>query len=519
MLFLFSSFALSVVRSFKLRQTIWPPAENELGLFGRSVSFSRDRIAIGSEYLDIDQWKFPSGDNRIGAVYVYDYDSATNSYTISKGNNASYNRIEPKPDPSYPNVIPGTFSSRMALSDDSNTLIVGAPYTYVPKDTPGLVVVPNQDDKEEDVTMEFNGVEYYKEIGAIYVFKRNEDGSWRQTDISIPRNILYCGGYGRALSGNSDLSTFAGSYYNKFKAPIKKIGGVSVENLDNNGKTINQKYISPPDELTDKNSQRFGSTLDFFGTKEIYVSTTTRGDSTKSGVYHYTLKNDKWEEMEKIKAKGSDKYKEFGLNAAFRIGINDALVALYANNDEKDNAIFILSRDSDGWKEEPEQIIEIGSGELSEKLSDMFFCSHDDNNFLAVILDEKEGSIIRLYSQSPTTKKYELFQKISEPNVSRVNVPYSQQYISFASDFSWDSETCSRFIVGAMSKSGAGTNTKPEKYSRSYVYELVHIDDEKGSSHTGIIVGCVIACIAIIAIIIIVVIYIRNKNDDSIKFN
>ena len=70
-----------------------------------------------------------------------------------------------------------------------------------------------------------------------------------------------------------------------------------------------------------------------------------------------------------------------------------------------------------------------------------------------------------------------------------------------------------------MSKSGAGTNTKPEKYSRSYVYELVHIDDEKGSSHTGIIVGCVIACIAIIAIIIIVVIYIRNKNDDSIKFN
>lgn len=519
MLFLLTSIALSATNSFILRQTLWPPSENELGLFGRAVAFSHDRVAVGSEYLDIEGWKFPEGDNRIGAVYVYDYDAATNKYTISKGNNEEYNRIEPKNDTRYPGVIPGTFSSRMMLSDDGETLIVGAPYTWIPKDMEGLTVVEGQNAEEDEAIGSVNGVDYYKEIGAIYVFKRNADGSWKQTDISIPKNILYRGGYGRALSGTSDLSRFAGAYYNKFKSSIKKIGGVSVEDIKN-GNVENQMYISPPDELTDKTKQRFGSTVDFYGRTELYISTTTQGDSGKSGVYYYTYNSDKWEKKEKIEANGSENYKEFGLSAAFRIHDTDALIAIYAENSNTDNAVFIMSRGESGWNKEPQQIIRLGGGDLSEKFSDMFFCSQGENNFLTIILDINDEPVIQIFSQSPSTKLYELFQTIKEPKISRYsNITYENQSINFASDFAWDTETCSKFVVGAMSKYGQGMKSTPDRYSRSYVYELVQAPDKSSSSNTGVIVGCVFACVAIIALVVVVVIFIRRKNSQATKIN
>ncbi|KAH0790946.1 hypothetical protein GPJ56_005081 [Histomonas meleagridis] len=513
MIFLFISCAFSA-KYFELKQTLWPPTDNELGLFGRAISFSRDRIAVGAEYLKIDGFKIPDdpeNEDRIGGVYVYDYNPSTGSYTISPGNNETFKRIQPQKDSKYPNVIPGTFSSRLLLSDDGQRLIVGAPYTYVPTSLRDFKIYDaTWNVKQDDDTVVSDGVEYYREIGAIYEYIRQDDGSWLQNGISIPSTIIYRGGYGRAIAGSSDLSIYAGSYYNKFRSSVRKVGGVNTETFGSN--INNQRYISPPATINDAEKQRFGSTLDFYGTDSLYVTTTTQNSGGLSGVFPYTYRNNDWQAQDEITCNGADDYEYFGMSTTFRIKQDDALIALYASNHktDKSNAIFILARgDGNLWSKTPQQIIQLGN----ESISDMFFCSAGENNFLSVLFGSEDSIYIKIYQQNAATKQYEIFQTIYDPKISYpgTTVSYEEQYIIFASDFDWDSEQCSKFIVGAMSKSGKGMETKPKPYSRVYVYELTTKEDGSHSK-VGIIIGCVVAVVAIIAVVIFVVIMIRKKD-------
>ena len=509
---------------FKLKQVLWPESLNERGLFGRSVAFSKNRIVIGASMLEIEGREHHN-ENQTGCLYPYDYNPATDQYEPSKGNSEEYEfRVDPA-NQSF--ILPGTFGSKLEISDDGKTVIVGAPYSDVlvdykpdgwPQGEPYFIVAEEEKDLETEgndtsgadiiyYETDADQKRYYSELGAIYVFEIDDNNKWVQKQVSIPRTVVYKGGYGRALAGTSDLSSFAGSYYNKipykdgrpiFKKGIpQKIGKVFVEKKDSQTGMYKQAdVIDPPESIFNKTSQRFGSGLNFYQKDTLFVTSQEKhfsqeGDGDPSGIFVYKQDNDgKWQPNGNITNDVMQtSYSQFGLLAAVR---DNGIAAIYGQDTftkANDTVILSLDEESRNWKTQqvinlPEAVTDVG----------MFFCSaktgDKNNNFLAMVF---EATI-------------EIWQ---DPKSTRVDTPYEKQYIEFGSDFSWDKETCTKFVFASMSKGGTGGDSVPQPYGRAYLFSLT--EDEPNNNDVAIIAGSTVAAVVVVVVIIVVVVVLLKK--------
>ena len=528
--------AAACCAEFKLKQVLWPQDRNEMGLFGRSVAFNKDHILIGASMLEVEGREHHNG-NQTGCVYPYDYNPATDQYEPSNmGNNPTQFRIDPEVDEF---ILPGTFGSKLDISDDGKKVIIGAPYSDVRTDYPGdgsdyFSVAPDEptdprNESDPDYTpnpsvtadiLLIDEKEYYAELGAIYVFEINETNQWEQKHVSIPKTVVYKGGYGRALAGTSDMSTFAGSYYNKipykngmpiFQPAIpQKIGKVFVE-TKNEGQYVQSQVIDPPESIFNKTSQRFGSGLNFVEKDTLYVTSQEKhlsadGDGDPSGIFVYKLSTTgAWDLEGNITAEESGNYDQFGLLAAVR---DNGIAAIYGQDtDSKANDTLILSIGQNGATT-TQQIIH-----SEEAVTDvgMFFCSaktgDKNKNFLALVFE----ATIEIWQQDYSSDKYTLFQIIEDPKSVRdeKDPPYEDQFIEFGSDFSWDKETCTKFVFGSMSKGGQGIYSGPQPYGRAYIFTLT--EDEPKNNDVAIIAGSTVAAVVVVAVIIVVVVVLLKK--------
>ncbi|OHT16033.1 hypothetical protein TRFO_13522 [Tritrichomonas foetus] len=498
MLFLFS---ILLLRQFNLTHTLWPPSLSEKGLFGRAVSFAGSRIAVSAEYVQVPGF-VNHNKNYTGVVYIYDYDASSDNYVLNKG--TDNNRIEPQ---AVDRINPGTLGSKVILSSDGKLLLAGAPYTDIRTDFSGIVLDPTQ-------KVEFNEYQdgqYYAEVGALYLFREDEKGNWKQEYVSVPNNVVCKGGYGRSMSGSYDLHFFAGAYYNKIMPNLPDlIGQVFITSKNDQGYKQDQAILPPP-EINNSETQRFGSSLTFHEKNKLYVTSLaekpeSQEEGDDGGVFEYHNKDGVWKLVANITESSAKSFDQFGIRSAFR---GDDLAAIYGrkNTAPIQHNIFILPKVNDVWATTPQQTISF----LDEEVTDLFFCSStaSKNNYLAIIVSNN----IVIYEQNPDSLLYTLLQNITDPRIVHqdVTTPYEEQGVTFASDFSWDSNQCNKFIVGAMGRYGSGASSVPNEYSRSYVYELIDVEEPKSEDNTWLVVGCVVAAVVVIIIVILTIFMVRRN--------
>lgn len=516
-------FLIICIKQFEIKHTIWPQSTTEKSLFGRAVAFSNSRIAIAAEYLEIPGYE-NHNNNYTGAVYIYDYDPTSNSYKINKG--IDNNRLYPQ---KVDGIKPGTLGSRLIISSDGKTLLAGAPYSDIRTDYPNTQLDTNY----PTATNQYSDGTYYSEIGALYLFTENTKGDWIQSYVSVPQNIICLGGYGRSMSGSRDLQNFVGAYYNKIGPGLPLIvGQVFVTQKVDSKSYIQTKIVAPPGVTFNNETQRFGASLSFHRSNELYVTTlsknptdTSKGD--EGGVFEYTPdENRQYIYKSSITVDSAKDYDQFGIKSTF---YGERLAAIYGRKNMETHdydSIFLIEKEetSNEWPKNPFQIITF----TDTTVSDIYLCCADINSestYLAVVVNKFECIFndILIYERKVGAKEFVLFQNITEPHVIRsgVDVPYEKQGINFASDFSWDKDTCKKFIVGAMGKDGEKKNTKPNQYSRAYVYEFTEKKENKSMDKTTliIIVVCSIVAVVLIVVIVVTVIVIRKRrmNNDEDK--
>lgn len=505
---------------FQHKSTLWPPTKEEKGLFGRAVAFSHSRIAVAAENVELSGY-IHHNNNYTGVIYVYDYNALTDSYEINKG--TGDNHIIPQP---HDQIRPGTLGSRLIISSNGKTILAGAPYSDIRTDFKDIKLDP--DYPESKVT--YSDGEYYSEVGALYLFEENSQGIWEQKAISIPKNVICLGGYGRSMSGAEDLSSFVGAYYNKIGKGLPTIiGQVFVTQKTDSG--YNQRpQITPPPEINNVNTQRFGASLSFHQTSELYITTLAKNtDSSqtpdKGGVYEYQPNSDQeYEFKATITVDEASQYQQFGIKSTF---LGDKYAAIYAEKtgDNPENTIFMIKREQGAgtaWPTTPFQKITF----TNTSVSDLYFCSpnfEEDDIYLAVIISADPNSYINIYLKKKGEEKFLLFQTINDPRIvdPESTLPYDLQNVTFASDFSWDRQTCTKFVIGAMGKNGQYNQTTPNEYSRAYVYELKESGNDGKDNLVVITVSCVCAAVVLVIIIVVTIVVIRRRKvrDDHINID
>ena len=224
------------------------------------------------------------------------------------------------------------------------------------------------------------------------------------------------------------------------------------------------------------------------------------------GIFVYKLSTTgAWDLEGNITAEESGNYDQFGLLAAVR---DNGIAAIYGQDtDSKANDTLILSIGQNGATT-TQQIIH-----SEEAVTDvgMFFCSaktgDKNKNFLALVFE----ATIEIWQQDYSSDKYTLFQIIEDPKSVRdeKDPPYEDQFIEFGSDFSWDKETCTKFVFGSMSKGGQGIYSGPQPYGRAYIFTLT--EDEPKNNDVAIIAGSTVAAVVVVAVIIVVVVVLLKK--------
>ena len=326
------------------------------------------------------------------------------------------------------------------------------------------------------------------------------------------------------MSGSRDLQNFVGAYYNKIGKNLPEIvGQVFVTRKINSTYYIQTKVDTPPGVIFNNATQRFGASLSFHRSNELYVTTLSKNPTDKEkgdegGVFEYTPdQNNNYIYKSSITVNNAKDYDQFGIKSTF---YGETLAAIYGRKNmisSNEDSIFLIQKEEtqDDWPKEPFQIITF----IDSTVTDIYLCSADiksESTYLAITITQSgcNQSNILIYERKPGQSQFELFQTITDPRVTRpgVDIPYDKQGVNYASDFSWDKETCTRFIVGAMGKNGETKETTPNEFSRAYVYEFTEKKSKSIDKTTLIIiVVCSIAAVALIVVIIITVIFLRRR--------
>ncbi len=369
----------------------FPPYGENGYRYGFSVALSGDgsTLAVGgpgdhSLTTGIDSDPVVSG-YKAGAVHVYVHEG--NTWRLQSYIKAS-------------NTDSGdTFGSDLALSEDGNRLVVGAPNEA----SAATGVNGDQADNSAD------------SAGAVYVFERN-NAVWRQqayikASDTAPGNRfgkgLSISESGNTLAVNGGISVYVFQYDGadwKQQANIVAPGeGVSVSSelsgdglvlaisrsedetvylytLDNNVWAQRQAITASNGEANDEFGDTLalsanGDTLVVGAFRESSSATSINGDATNNNaissgaVYLFEREQNAWTQTAYLKASNTDAYDYFGIGLALSgdgnhlaVGaIGEDSLARGINGDQMDNAtadvgsagaVYIFNRDSVGWSQQ-----------------------------------------------------------------------------------------------------------------------------------------------------------------------
>lgn len=510
---------LSASRSeFILTETIWPK-EGKPDLFGRSVSCSNDgkRIVISASNSDVSA-EHPFSKNG-GCAYVYDFNPTTNQHqyvaTLIADHSDDY--------------VIGDFGSRVLISPDGKTIASSSPKLQYKKElctllNDSFVEVDHNDDV---VVHQINGkdVEFINELGGVFIFNQegNDPSKWKQSSLQIPNEYaIPQGGYGRSLAASVDLNYIGAAYFNKLVPDVPDILGQAFVSM----KGISTYTISPPverpEQIDSATNMRFGGALAFNNGK-YYVTTRAKGEVI-GGTFIYTdnSNTNNWEIQYDETINFSTSWYNYGGLISI---ISENLIAIQGQNQTAnkkycpDQGIDFIQRVGGKWDPVPVQTLYYPAKDFY-LTNDMSSCVFGDKVFFQVSLMHNETDKTKVYMYQYIDGKFEEIQRIYEPEVISPFcvgcTNYTEQEIIFASGFDWDKSTCSKFYVGAMSKSGSGKKYKAHNFSRVFEYQLNIVDDSEKKDKTALIAGTTVgAVIVVIIIIVVVIVCIRKKADNS----
>jgi hypothetical protein len=336
--------------------------------FGASVSLSNDgyTMAVGaqsnnSSETGINGNQNTSGANTSGAVYIY---------TRSGTSWAQQAFIKAS------NTGAGDFFGRsVSLSDDGNTLAVGAPQ----EDSNATGINGDQTD---------NSVSF---AGAVYAFTRN-GSSWSQQAYIKASNTARADHFGNAVSLSGDGNTLAvGAFYedsnvtgiNGIQSDISGNDQGAVYTFFRTGTTwLQQAYIkasnwtnaSDPLDLVGNSVSLSadGNTLAIGRKSDPSNATGINGDQTDSSaggsgaVYIYTRSSTNWSQQAYIKASNTAASDQFGYSVSLSNAGNVLAVgaigedsnATGINSDQTDNsasssgAAYVFTRSGTNWSQQ-----------------------------------------------------------------------------------------------------------------------------------------------------------------------
>lgn len=384
-------------------------------LFGYSVALSGDTLAVGAPYEDSGAdgistdgtGENDNSANEAGAVYIFTRNEsgawAQQAYLKASDSNEF-----------------GRFGLSLALSDDGDTLVVGAP--------------------QADVTAD-NGEnsETFNAAGKVYVFTRDENGTWSQQaslSASNLKNSIQLG-YSVALSSNGNILVVGTPYENSSFQGVStngddgtddgasETGAAYVFTRDSTGQWSQHAYVKASNAESD---DRFGQAVAISGDGGTFAVGATGEKSTATGiggdqsnndsefrgtgaVYVFIMSGDgsTWNQQAYVKASNSSDGDHFGASVALSFDGNTMAVgAPWETNSatgistdgggETDygatfsGAVYLFSRDdADVWSQQA--YIKASNTRRNQAFFGSSLDLSADGNTLAVGAPEEDSNI------------------------------------------------------------------------------------------------------------------------------
>jgi hypothetical protein len=360
-------------------QTVYPYDKSSAMLFGSSVALSP-----GTQCLVVGA---PSSRfYEAGYVYLFEYSFEKHSWTellrlTAKEQTALVGGV-------LYNVTVRGLGSSIGISDDSETIIAGAPLTSF--SGRGMV---------------------YEKVGAVVIFKQTVNG-WVQT-LSVPPFLVPGGQYGKVLDTSSDLKFYSTAYDGN------ETIFVSMDNKS--------EWTVPASVQVGDGAVR---TLEF-------VDASTLLAASASDVSIFKKSKSGWKKRGAINL--PNQYRSAG-----RVSMpeNDQFTVAVSVNDTTGNWILFMHRN------DVERVWELQSRARYPPGSEGVYLDFCRDTFLAVIGTVENGArrVIYLFAKRDSGL-FELIETIEQPE----DDPYYDSELQFATSIAWDNEHCWRLAIGSVS--------------------------------------------------------------------
>lgn len=470
----FTLAALSSSR-WQLQQTVKPLKDN-FGIFGRSVSLSKDesgRLIVGAS------WETVATAVQVGKIYVYNYNAETGEYEQKQ---------ELVPD-NNDRVIFNNTGSTVRVSKDGMRIVAGAPYSTV---------------------------DGFEQVGALCVWEYDKDIQlYVQKAIITPVDHATeddaMQGFGRSLTITDDGNTIASAYYNKPGVAqfVDQQGAVFVTTRNGDSWPTPTK-LTPSSKYAGKRL-KFGADLQFVDATHLVVGVTLFDNFWDAGTCYYSKNKDGvWELEQEILPDDvvSGKYENYdfksygapiGMPSQNTLGIS----ADFKKGSPITGAFFLISKNGDKWETKNPQVIPFPE---KTDLKGISYC--DSNTFMT-----HASGVTSPYNSSETIEAVIIFRRNEQGEFKVTNeMLYPPKVVpdllNFGSDITWSAD-CNTIAVGAFTKyphkEGDPNSDKPSNESRVYIYRNVYTPEEHSIGKGAIAAITISACLIVLIIIGIVV--------------
>ena len=489
-------------------------------IYGHSTCYSSkmDVLFVGAEYQNVVQSGETSETSRMGAIYVYKFNSEQNEYNLIQ-------TIYPPTDQFLQNEATQTIEkanngwaeirqmgSLLTVSEDGKQLIVGSPYsnTYRRSDQGSKVIV-------------IDGTEYrfekLEEVGAVLSYQYNDNtGLWeyKHTFIPKPDDMLKKNGLGRIGKLSPSGNTLCIAYYNKKLAQRNTQGKIFTVKYDSSTKSWGSLEEAPLNEKIQtffeeqKQYINYGSSIEFQSETMFYIGVQVLsglkgkiGSNSYPGiqVFNYNSLNGKWEWQKQILPIDPDqeKWSEYGTSIQLAGNSESQILAVDMKSEDNSNKMIILKKNNGQFSKENSQIFSFGLNFTSFS----FYLGSSDK-FISSSTSYKEddqaidNGAIRVYEINDDKQYESSLDALIPPEKDR-----HFSMLNFGCSVTWKDKD--HAFIGAHHKEpGMGD---PYDHPAVYLIEL-QIDNSK---RNAIIIGCVVGGAVLITIIVLIIVYINHK--------
>ena len=395
--------------------------------FGTTLSAKNGHIVVGA----------PGHSNNLGKVYLY---------SMENGKWAEQEAF------SLPDSLEGTrFGSSVLLHDD--LLLVGAPaaaekrgavYTYEKSDDNWVqqaeIISPDTTAGTAfGSSLAIEGGQGFigaprREGGAVFVFERDDMGSWNEKTLLAPGRLGSRAGFGSTMGVQNDMALIAAPGHMSASGVVFVYtrNDEMTEEWSNNGRMV--AYDSEPRYM-------FGSSMAFVD-NEAWIGA-PRADGGKGAIYRFkhSQNSSGWSGVEKLSGTNSEKRDRFA--GSFAVGNNVAIVSLTGADYGAGKAAILEKSSNENWvkqttiQSEPSTVLQPITGKkvkCKNGKADRFSCEKVD--MLSFLPIDKIGGErgVRLndiwgWTDPETGKEYALIGRNEGTSFVDVSDPYDPVFV------------------------------------------------------------------------------------------